>query len=209
MPGSRGIQSETSPEHRKGISLPEPHFLQHNLKGGCGTGSAMGPPSASDLPRTPEEATAQTPCNRSSRTGPWTWPFPSSVFSFCEAGRAPPALGRLVSHKMGGPQPPSQATQEALLPAAGSAAPPAPVDALGTVSPLFAPLIPICSATAQIQFWRRVPPASSPALSLRNHSNPPKQRPSNLNKPSDISLAGQDAERDSPHARRFATLGLC
>lgn len=87
--------------------------------------------------------------------------------------------------------------------------PPAPVDALGTVSPLFAPLIPICSATAQIQFRRRVPPASSPALSLRNHSNPPKQRPSNLNKPSDISLAGQDAERDSPHARRFATLGLC
>lgn len=136
-------------------------------------------------------------------------PSPPLSFSFCEAGRAPPALGRLVSHKMGGPQPPSQATQEALLPEAGSAAPPAPVDALGTVSPLFAPLIPICSATAQIQFWRRVPPASNPALSLRNHSNPPKQRPSNLNKPSDISLAGQDAERDSPHARRFATLGLC
>ena len=119
--------------------------------------------------------------------------------------------GGLSHTRWGAPRP--QPGQAASPPAGGRLCRtpqlPAPVDAPGTVSPLFAPLIPICSATAQIQFRRRVPPASSPALSLRNHSNPPKQRPSNLNKPSDISLAGQDAERDSPHARRFATLGLC
>lgn len=33
-------------------------------------------------------------------------PSPPLSFSFCEAGRAPPALGRLVSHKMGGPPAP-------------------------------------------------------------------------------------------------------
>lgn len=55
--------------------------------------------------------------------GPGPSPPLSSV---CEVGRAPPALGRLVSHKMGGPPAPSQATQEALLPAASSAAPPTP-----------------------------------------------------------------------------------
>lgn len=106
MPGSRGIQSETSPEHRKGISLPEPHFLQHNLKGGCGTGSAMGPPSASDLPRTPEEATAQTPCNRSSRTGPWTWPFPSSVLLLLRSRQSPTSPGEACLTQDGGPPAP-------------------------------------------------------------------------------------------------------
>ena len=33
-------------------------------------------------------------------------PSPPLSFSFCEAGRAPSALGRLVSHKMGGPPAP-------------------------------------------------------------------------------------------------------
>lgn len=75
--------------------------------------------------------------------------------------------------------------------------------------PFVCPSDPICSATAQMQFRRPVPPASSWALSLRNHSNPPKQRPSNLNKPSDISLASQDAEQDSFHACLFETLWLC
>lgn len=60
----------------------------------------------------------------------------------------------------------------------------------GNSLPFVCPSDPICSATAQIQFRRHVLPASSWALSLRNHSNPPRQRPSNLNKPSDISLAG-------------------
>lgn len=83
-----------------------------------------------------------------------------------------------------------------------------PVDVLGTASLLFSPLIPICSATAQIQFRRWVPPASCQALSLRNHSNPPKQRLSNPNKPSDISLAGQEAEQGSPLAASFKPFAL-
>lgn len=101
----------------------------------------------------------------------------------------------------------SQAIQEALLPAAGSAVLPS-CGCAGNSFPFVFPSDPICSATAQIQFRRRVPPASSHALSLRNHSNPPKQRTLNLNKPSDISLAGQDAEQDSLHACLFETLWL-
>lgn len=78
---------------------------------------------------------------------------------------------------------------------------------LGTASPLslWSHLLSNCPNSIQAS----VPPASTRALSLRNHSNPPKQRTSNRNKPSDISLVGQGTEQDSPHARLFETLGLC
>lgn len=141
-------------------------------------------------------------CSRSS----WTWPFPPLPFSsLWEMDKAPQALGMLCLAQDGGiaaspPKPlkPSCCTAgSAVLPSCGCA---------GNSFPFVWPSDPICSATAQIQFRRRVPPASSWALSLRNHSNPPRQRPSNLNKPSDISMAGQDAEQDSPHARFFETL---
>lgn len=123
--------------------------------------------------------------------------------------QSPPRVGRyFVWHKSGAPGCPSQATPEVLLPGAGSQAL-FPVDVLGTVSPLFAPLIPICSATAQIQFRRRVPPASSGALSLRNPFDPAKQRPANLNKSCDISLVGQDTKQASVQARLFVTFWLC
>lgn len=56
-----------------------------------------------------------------------------------------------------GPQAPGTG---ASLPAGGGSAVPLPVDVLGTASPLFGRLIPICSATAQILCRRRVPPAS-------------------------------------------------
>lgn len=122
-------------------------------------------------------------------------------------GKGPEALGLLCLTQDGGRQPP-QASHAGGPPACGWLCSPPFLWMCWEQLPL-CPSDPICSATAQIQFRHRVPLASSRALSLRNHSNPPKQRTSNLNKPSDISLAGQGTEQDSPHACLFETLGLC
>lgn len=122
---------------------------------------------------------------------------PLPFFPPCKMGEALRALGVLCLAQDGAQRGLPSLVQEAFLPTVASAVP-LPVDVLGIASPLSAPLIPICSATAQIQFRRRMPPASSHTLSLANHSNPPKQRPSNLNKPSDISPAVRTLSRTVP-----------
>ena len=212
----RGSQVDMLIKPRKGTSLFSSYFLPHTLRWGRG----MDWPQGHFLLYHPV-GPGSSPAHRRSH-GPnllhcelqekfTARPFPQPPSFLCKVGRAPPSPGDALSLTRWGQRPPKPG--HAGSPPAGGwlcrHPPPLPMDVLGTASPLFTPLIPICSATAQIQFRRRVPPASSPALSLRNQSNPPKQRPSNLNKPSDISLAGRDAEHDSPRAHRLETLWLC
>lgn len=131
-----------------------------------------------------------------------------SLSLLCEIGKAHKPWGCYILHRMGATGASAGRLSRKLSCPRLALQFSLPVDVLGTASLLFSPLIPICSATAQIQFRRRVPPASSQALSPRTHSNPPKQRLSNLNKPSDISLAVRKLSRTVPTPTSFKPFGF-